>query len=202
MRSLFLILGIFVFQTVCAETNVLAFAGSARNESLNKQLVNDAARIAREMGANVTVIDLKEYPIPLYDGDLEESQGLPANAKKIRDLLIKNQVILIASPEYNGSVSPLLKNLIDWASRNEQNGASREAFKGKKIAIMSASPGGKGGARGLVHLRAILTDVGATVISKQLSVPNAYNAFNETGKLKDPKLQQELVDLVTEAVKN
>lgn len=173
------------------ETNVVAIAGSTRNDSMNKKLLNEAVEIAREMGANVTVVDLKDYPMPFYDGDLEQAEGMPANAQKLRQLLMNSQAILIASPEYNSSVSAVLKNAIDWASRTETGGGSREAFEGKKVALMSASPGRKGGARGLVHLKTILEDVHAVVLSKQVSVPEAYQAFNEEGAL-NPTYRQEL----------
>ncbi|MFZ4099591.1 MAG: NADPH-dependent FMN reductase, partial [Chlamydiia bacterium] len=154
-----------------AQTKVLALAGSSRTESLNKKLVQNAARVARELGAEVRVIDLKEYPIPLYDGDLEASDGMPVNAKTIRRLMIDSQVILIASPEYNASVSGLLKNVIDWASRSEEGGWSLEAFEGKRFALMSASTGSRGGAKGLAHLRTILENVGGVVMSQQVAVP-------------------------------
>lgn len=186
--------------TVNAETRVLAFGGSTQEDSINKKLVLEAANLARQMGASVTVIDLKDYPIPLYDADLETEEGMPAKAKKLRQLMIQSQVILIASPEYNGSLSGVLKNAIDWASRSEDADSSREAFKGKKFAIMSASPGSGGGARGLVHLRAILENIGGTVIPQQVVVPDAYDAFDEQGHLKNSKLKLELRQLVQTAI--
>lgn len=182
--------------TLSAEVKVLAFSGSTRKDSFNKKLLGEAVNIAREMGDKVKVIDLKDYSMPFYDGDLEEKQGMPSKAKQLRQLMIQSQVILIASPEYNGSLPALLKNAIDWASRSEEGGSSRDAFKGKKFAIMSASPGPTGGARGLAHLRAIIEDVGGTVIPQQVVVPDAYNAFDEQGHLKDPKLRRELQQLI------
>src|SRR5262245_37351060 len=103
-----------------AEINILAFAGSTRQESVNKKLIAEAAFVARQLGANVTLIDLKDYPIPLYDGDLEAKKGMPSKAKKLRQLIEKHSIILIASPEYNGSLSAVLKNVIDWMSRTEE----------------------------------------------------------------------------------
>src|SRR5262245_29509779 len=97
---------------------VLAFAGSARKQSLNKRLVQVAAEGARRAGAEVTLIDLKDYPLPLYDGDLEAGEGLPQNARRLRELMLGHDGFLISSPEYNGSLSPLLKNVIDWCSRS------------------------------------------------------------------------------------
>lgn len=203
MWKQFLIIScVFFSQNLSAETKVLAFAGSTRAGSFNKQLIADASEIARELGASVTFIDLKDYPMPFYDADLEAEQGMPSNAKRFRNLLIEHQVVLIASPQYNASIPAVLKNALDWASRSEQATGSKEAFKGKKFAIMSASPGAKGGARGLIHLRTILEDVGATVLQAQVSVPNANNAFDADGKLKDAKLQEDLFGLVSEALKN
>lgn len=201
MRSLLLILCIVISQTLNAEVKVLAFAGSTRTDSYNKKLIHNAANLATELGASVTVVDLKDYPIPFYDADLEKEQGMPANAKKLRDLMMQSQVVFIASPQYNASVSAVLKNAIDWASRNEQGKHSRDAFQDKKFVLMSASTGKRGGAKGLIHLRTILEDAGANVIAEQISVPNAGNAFDDSGKLKDPALQQELGKLITEALK-
>jgi NAD(P)H-dependent FMN reductase len=134
--------------------------------------------------------------MPFYDEDLEKKEGMPVKAKQFRKLMIQNDVILIASPEYNGSLSGVLKNAIDWASRSEEGGSSRDAFKGKKFAIMSASPGAGGGARGLVHLRAIIGNIGGQVVSQQVVVPDSFNAFDVQGHLKDQKLKMELQQLV------
>jgi chromate reductase len=186
--------------TLGAETTVLAFAGSTREASVNKKLVAEAASLARQMKANATVIDLRDYPIPLYDADFEAKEGMPANAKQLRQLMIQSQVILIACPEYNGSLPAVLKNAIDWFSRSEAGGSSRDAFKGKKFAIMSASPGSSGGARALVHLRAIIESIGGTVIPQQIVVPDAYNAFDEQGCLKNKNLKQAMQQLVQAAI--
>ncbi len=186
--------------TLSAEVKVLAFAGSTRKDSVNKKLVYGAAQVARQMQANVTVIDLKDYPTPFYDEDLETSEGMPIKAKQLRQLMIQSDVILIASPEYNSSLSAVLKNAIDWASRDEAGGGSREAFAGKKFALMSASPGSGGGGRGLVHLRAIIENVGGTVIPQQVVVPDAYNAFDAQGHLKNEKIKQEIQQLIQTAM--
>lgn len=179
-----------------AEMKILALAGSTRANSYNKLLVEEAARIARAEGAIVTIIDLKDYPMPFYDADLEEKQKMPEQAKRFRALMIKNDALIIASPEYNGSFPGILKNALDWASRSEEGGASRDAFKGKKCAIMSASPGVGGGARGLVHLRAILEAVGGEVIPLQVTVSKAYEAFDEKGNLINADLKQQLTEEV------
>lgn len=183
-----------------AETTVLAFAGSTREGSFNKKLVSEAARIATQMGAKVNVIDLKDYQMPFYNADIESKEGMPTKAKQLRQLMADSQVILIASPEYNASVSAVLKNTLDWASRNETSGPSRSAFKGKKFVIMSTSPGKGGGARGLVHLRAIIEDVGGTVLQQQIIVPNANSAFDEQGHLTNPQTKADIQKLIQQAI--
>lgn len=185
-----------------AELKVVAFSGSTREGSVNQKLVTEAADIARNMNAKTTVINLKDFPTPFYEGDLEAKQGMPENAKKLRQLMIQSDVILIASPEYNGSLSGLLKNTIDWASRSEKGTPSREAFAGKKFVIMSASPGSGGGARGLEHLRKILENVGGTVIPEQIVIADAYSAFDEQGHLKNPKSKQELQQAIEKAIQS
>lgn len=200
MWKLMIALCVAFSATLSAEIKVLAFAGSTRTDSVNKKLVSEAASIARHMQANVTVIDLKEYPIPFYDGDLETTEGMPINAKQLRQLMIQSDVILIASPEYNGSLSAVLKNAIDWASRSEEGGSSRGAFKGKKFVIMSAAPGSRGGARGLVHLRAIIENIGGTVLPQQVVVPDSHNAFDEQGLLKNENVKKELEELIHAAI--
>lgn len=186
--------------SLSAEIKVLAFSGSTREGSVNKKLVTEAAKIARQMQANVTVIDLKDYPMPFYDGDLEAKEGMPIKAKQLQQLMIQSDLIMIASPEYNGSLSAVLKNAIDWASRSENGGGSRDAFKGKKFVIMSASPGSGGGARGLLHLRTIIENIGGTVLPQQVVVPDAFNAFNEQGHLKNEKLKEEIEQVVRTAI--
>lgn len=160
------------------EMNVLVFAGSLREGSYNKKLALEAASEAKQMGAKVTLIDLKDYSMPFYDADLE-SKGMPRNAKRLRDLMVASDAVIIACPEYNGSMPGMVKNALDWASRSESSGASRSAFQGKKFALLSASPGRGGGARGLVHLKGVIEEVGGKVISPQVSVPSAHNAFSE-----------------------
>lgn len=167
---------------------ILAFAGSARTDSLNKRLVKVAARGAEAAGAEVTYLDFRELPLPLYDGDLE-AQGLPENVLKLKQLMVAHQGLLIASPEYNSSVSPLLKNAIDWASRSLPGEAPLAAYADKVAVIMSASPGALGGLRGLVHLRSILGNIKVIVLPEQVAVMKAHEAFNPDGTLKDTNQQ-------------
>ncbi len=133
---------------------ILAFAGSTRSASFNKRLARIAAEGARKAGADVTFIDLRDYPMPLYDGDLEDKEGLPANAKKLKEIFLAHKGLLIASPEYNSSMPGVLKNTIDWVSRvSDPKEVPLACFDGKVATLMSASPGALGGLRGLVHLR-------------------------------------------------
>jgi chromate reductase, NAD(P)H dehydrogenase (quinone) len=174
---------------------ILAFAGSARQDSFNKKLVKIAAEGAKAAGAEVTYLDFRDLPLPLYDGDLEASEGLPDNARQLKALMKAHQGFLIACPEYNSSIAPLLKNAIDWASRPEPNEPSLACFQGKVAALMSASPGGLGGLRGLVHVRSILGNIGVLVLPDQKAISNAYQAFDENGKLKDESQQTAIVQL-------
>jgi len=200
MLKLIIALCLLASTTIQAETRVLAFSGSTRAESYNQTLATEAARIAQEMGASVTLINLKDYPLPFYDEDLERNEGMPANAKKLRQLMIQSDVIFIASPNYNASVTAILKNTLDWCSRSEEGGSSREALKGKKVAMMCASPGAKGGIKGLVHLRDIVQDIGGIVMPDPVAIPKAHEAFDESGKLNDPGLNMNLRQLVQESL--
>ncbi len=171
--------------------NILAFAGSARKESFNKQLIKISASGAQSAGAHVTLIDMADFPMPLFDQDLEVEQGMPDTAKSFKELLISHDGLLIASPEYNSAVSPLLKNAIDWASRSEVDGETPlAAYKGKFAGIMAASPGRLGGLRGLVFLRMLLNNLGVTVLSEQLTVGQANHAFAQDGTLIEDRKQQ------------
>jgi len=174
---------------------ILAFAGSARKDSFNKKLLRVAVRAAEEAGAEVTLLDMAEYPLPLYDGDLESRDGLPTNAAKLKRLFLDHDGLMIASPEYNSSISGALKNAIDWVSRPEEGRAPLDCFAGKVAAICSAAAGGVGGMRGLVHVRAILGNIQVLVIPAQVTVPASYDAFNDDGSLKDEKKHAATEDL-------
>lgn len=166
-------------------TRILAFAGSARQDSFNKKLVKIAAEGARAAGAEVTYLDFRDLPLPLYDQDLEAEQGLPANVLQLKALMKSHQGFLISCPEYNSSITPLLKNAIDWASRPAPNESSLECFKEKVAVLMSTSPGGLGGLRCLFHVRSILSSIGVIVLPDQKAIGNAYEAFDESDNLKD-----------------
>ena len=169
---------------------ILAFAGSLRRESYNKRLVRIAVEGARAAGADVTLIDLKDYPLPIYDGDLEQAHGIPENGRKLKQLFLEHQGLLISAPEYNSSITAVLKNTIDWVSRPAPGEPSLAAFLGKVAALLSASPGALGGLRGLVHVRAILGNIRVLVLPEQVAVVKAHEAFQDDGSLKDAKLQE------------
>ena len=177
------------------KVRILAFAGSARNNSWNKKLVRIAAKGARAAGAEVTDLDLADYPMPMYDGDLEATEGQPANAKRLKTLMINSHGFLIASPEYNSGYSPLLKNTLDWVSRPIPEEPSLLAFAGKVTALMSASPGALGGLRGLAQLRQVLSNIQVLVLPGQVTVPSAQNLFKTNGSLEDEKKQEETIQL-------
>jgi chromate reductase len=152
---------------------ILAFAGSTRRESFNKKLVQIAVKGAREVGAEVTLLDLKDFPLPLFD----------------QDLFIEHDGLLISSPEYNSSITAVLKNAIDWVSRPAPDEPPLVAFRGKVATLMSASPSALGGLRGLVHVRSILGNIGVIVLPDQVAVPKAHEAFLPDGSLTDAKQQ-------------
>ena len=170
---------------------ILAFAGSARRESFNKKLVKIAADAAQKAGAHVTLIDLANYPLPIMNQDLEAEQGPPENALALKKIFLENDGLLMSCPEYNSSITPLWKNTIDWVSRPGPGDPplGLTAFKDKIAALLSTSPGRLGGLRGLVHVRAILGNIGVHVIPDQLAVSEAHNMFTAGGQLKDEKQQ-------------
>ena len=199
IRTIITLLMLTAF-TLQAEVNVLAFSGSTRNDSLNQKLVTEAALVTKQLGANVTLVNLKDYEMPLYNSDLEAKDGQPIKAQELREKMKKSQVIMIASPEYNGSLSGTLKNTIDWLSRDENGQPSRDAYLGKKFVIMSTSPGPSGGVKGLAHLRSIIENIGGTVLTGQLIVPNGYEAFDGDGHLKNEEQSQEMQNLIKSAL--
>jgi chromate reductase, NAD(P)H dehydrogenase (quinone) len=168
---------------------ILAFAGSLRKDSTNKKLVQIAAQGARSAGAEVTYIDLKDYPLPIYDGDFEATSGIPENGIKLKKLFLEHQGLLLSCPEYNSSHTPVFKNTIDWVSRPVPGEAPLSCFNGKAAVLMSASPGALGGLRGLVHARATLGNINVIVLPEQVAVSRAAEAFNDDGTLKDAKQQ-------------
>ena len=164
-----------------SQIKILAFSGSARKDSWNQRLVRIAAQHARELSAEVTELSLGDLGLPLFDEDLEKENGAPDGATRLKQMMFDNHAFLIACPEYNSSITPLLKNAIDWASRPAPDEKPLQSFRGKVCGLMSASPGVLGGLRGLVHVRSILGNIGALVIPDQAAVGAVHQAFNEAG---------------------
>jgi NAD(P)H-dependent FMN reductase len=178
------------------QPKIAAFAGSLRAGSLNKKLLAIGADAARAAGADVTVVDLRELALPLFDQDIEDASGLPEGAKRFKAILRASDGFLIASPEYNSSVTGALKNAIDWASREETDDEPPlVAFRGKAAALIAASPGALGGIRGLVTLRSILGNIGVLVAPDQVCIPVAHEAFDDAGKLKDDRKSKQVAGL-------
>jgi chromate reductase, NAD(P)H dehydrogenase (quinone) len=175
---------------------ILAFGGSLRRDSHNQKLAAIAAAGARAAGAEVTLIALRDFPLPVFDEDLEAAHGLPESAQKLKALFRDHHGLIIASPEYNSSVTAALKNAIDWVSRAESDDEpALSALAGKTAILCAASPGALGGLRGLVHLRAILGNIGITVLPDQVAVGAAYQAFADDGTLADEKQQARITGL-------
>jgi NAD(P)H-dependent FMN reductase len=174
-----------------ASNRLLIVPGSARNGSLNKALAQAAADAARAAGAAVTLVDLRDFPLPVYDGDLEIRDGVPAPARELGKIFRAHAGVLFVSPENNASIPALLKNTLDWMSRLR----GEDPFAGRVAGLMAASPGALGGLRGLVHLRQTLQALNMLVITEQFALPRANQAFDTEGRLADPR-QQESVNRV------
>jgi NAD(P)H-dependent FMN reductase len=181
---------------------LLITSGSARAGSLNTRLAAVAAHVARGAGAEVTELDLASLNLPVYSGDIEAA-GLPAGALELRRLFATHDAFIVAAPEYNAFITPLLLNSLDWASRTPTSGdlpAGVAAMNGTVAGMLSASPGALGGMRGLLFLRSFLsTALGMLVVPETGSVGTAHQAFDEHGALKDAK-QQQAIERVVHAV--
>ncbi len=184
-----------------SKPRILVFGGSLRAESYNQKLAAIAATAAREAGGDVTLISLRDFRLPLFDQDLEDAEGKSEAAKKLKALFLNAEGFIIASPEYNSGITAALKNAIDWVSRADSaDEPPLSAFKGKTAAILSASPGGYGGARSLAQLRPLLENISVTVLPDQVSIPKAHEAFDGGGNLMDPALQAEVKSLAAALV--
>lgn len=174
---------------------ILAFSGSARRDSLNRKLLAVAVAAVREAGGEVTPVDLNDYALPLYHGDLEAAVGLPANAAKLVELIGRHHGLLIASPEYNSMITPLLKNTLDWCTR-----ADDDPFPGKVAAVVSASPGAFGGIRSLKMAQQLLLHLGCHVVPGNTALPRADKAFDANGALLDERARKSVRELAVALV--
>ena len=178
-----------------APVRILAFSGSARRDSLNRKFLAFAVEAARGVESEVTLLDLNEFVLPLYHGDLEDRDGLPANAARLIAEIAAHDALLVASPEYNSMVTPLLKNTLDWCTR-----ADTDPFEGRVAAVISASPGPYGGVRSLQLAQQLLLKLGCHVVPGQCTLIHADKAFSADGKLVDARAQKSVRDLVARLV--
>jgi chromate reductase len=175
--------------------NILAFAGALRAGSYNRKLLGIAVAALRGQ-AEIDHLDLRDVPLPLYDGDLEETQGLPATAIALKQRIAAADALVIATPEYNHSIPGTLKNAIDWASRKPAN-----PFGGKVALLMGASPGGFGAVRGVAALRQVLTALGVLILPGTVQIPHADQAFDDAGQFKDAKNKAQVEKLCAELLR-
>lgn len=166
---------------------ILAFSGSLRRASFNHRIVQVAANAAEAAGAQVTRIRLADFPLPVFDEDLEAASGLPEHAVRLKDLFREHHGLLIGCPEYNGSITAALKNAIDWVTRPQEGHPSMDCFTGKFAGLVAASPGGLGGIRGLVPVRSLLSGIQCTVIAAQAAVPKVHEVLAEDGSMTDDR---------------
>ena len=185
------------------QVRLLAFSGSARRTSINQQLVTAAAGMAAARGADVTLVSLRDFPMPLFNQDDEAESGEPEAARELKALFVAHDALLIASPEYNGLITPLLKNTLDWLSRRADDGEpAMVAYRGKTAALLATSYGRLGGLRGLVHARALLTNLGVLTVPEQAAIGGATTAFDSEGRLtgeRDIALVERVVDALLTA---
>jgi chromate reductase, NAD(P)H dehydrogenase (quinone) len=178
-----------------AAGKILAISGSTRDGSFTKKLLKIAVDATRAAGGDVTEIDLRDYPMPLYDGDLEASSGLPEQAIALREVFKDHSALLIGTTEYNGGVTGVLKNAIDWVSRPHGDDANAVAIAGKTVAIISASAGIMGGARAQAAWRTSFQVLQCVLVPQTVTLPACHAAFNEDGSLKDDAVKG-MTDLV------
>jgi len=175
---------------------ILAFAGALRSASLNRKLVALAVEALSGQAAEVDLLDLREVPMPPYDGDIEAKDGLPEGARAFKQRIAACDALLICSPEYNWSIPGTLKNVIDWASRGDGN-----PFKGKAGQLMGASPGPYGAVRSALALRQVLCALGVHVLPGTVQISRAAEAFDASGRLIDPKNQAQVEKACAELVR-
>lgn len=184
------------------QPRIVVMAGSRRREALSRRVAEACAQALRNAGAAVEPIDLDDYPAPLYDGDLESASGLPECIVRLQQRLHASDGLLVVNPEYNGSITPLLKNTLDWCSRPNPADRARSGgavYAGRAAAVVGSSPGALGGMRVLFHVRDILGYLGMHVIPQQLAVAKAGEAVGEDARLRDAG-QQEMLDKLAAAL--
>ncbi len=176
---------------------ILFFAGALRTDSSNKKFAREALRLAESLGKKGQFVDLRDYDMPLYDGDVEASSGIPAGVKKLGEAILAADALVISMPEYNSSISGVLKNALDWVSRIKPS-----PWDGKHTLLLGASPGAMGAIRCLYHARQIFDALGMYVFPGTMGLAKSYEAFDENGKLKDEKQIQQLQSLLEKFIKH
>ena len=181
---------------------LLFLAGSARKDSINKKLAQAAAQTAKTLGAEATFIDLADYEMPLYNQDSEAANGLPESVKALKKVFQEHDGVFIASPEYNGGFSALLKNTMDWVSRKETpEEGFLSAYQGKVFALGCASPGAAGGVRGLMLLRGMITNMGFMTVPAQATIGGcSADSFTTEGLLQNEDQSNLLKNVVTKLI--
>ena len=182
---------------------IVVMAGSRRREALSRRVAAACVRALDAAGAEVERIELDDYPAPLYDGDLEAASGLPEAIVRLQRVLYASDGVLVVNPEYNGSLTPLLKNTLDWCSRPNPADPERsggKVYAGRAAAVVGSSPGALGGMRVLFHIRDVLGYLGMQVIPQQLAVGKAGEAVGADGRLDDAAQQGMLEGLAAALV--
>ena len=186
---------------IMSALKILVIPGSLRTGSHNAKLAAAAAYEFALAGVDVTRISLGDFPLPIYDGDLQSKSGVPKNAVNLKRMIGAHHGVVFVTPEYNSSVPPLVKNTIDWLTRVEDTNESRgQVFREKPFAIAAASEGRLGGTRALAALRLILTACRATVIANQLALSFADQAYDDSDRLKHPADIEALKALVRQLI--
>ena len=170
---------------------ILGFAGSLRSGSFNKKALRVALQGAKEAGAKIEELDLRELNVPLYDGDVEAKEGLPKSVKILKKKIEEADALLIAAPEYNNSMSGVLKNVIDWASRKGEEGTN--VFNDKPTALITASPGRFGGLKAAIAFRPVARTLGMQLMNEEVQVANAGDVF-EGDKIVNERVEGQLID--------
>jgi len=176
---------------------ILAFGGALRTGSSNKKFAAEALRVAKTLGAEGEYIDLRDYPMPVYDGDIEANEGIPENTKKLSAKIKEADAIIISTPEYNASIPGMLKNVIDWLSRDKP-----VALTDKHLLLLAASPGALGGVRVLWNARQPFEQLAMHVYPGMMGLSDSANSFDESGKLKDEKKLAQLTKLLEGFIKH
>jgi len=177
-----------------ATARILAFAGSSRKESWNRKVLDIAVAGAREARAEVTVVNLADYPLPIYNADWHAEHGVPPAMLELRSLMMASNGLLIASPEYNVSITPLLKNTIDWLSQDVDGEGGDAPFRDKVAGLTGASNGAFGTIRALPHVSQILANLGVLMLPV-VAVPTVAKAFDASGAMTNERVKQRLTDL-------